>query len=112
MNSYLITGFLILANGRSSVSSENGMQRYRRYTEAMQKNEQFNDFSNTFLTTLVDIVVRKLWYSKRRLNGYRFHHCCSCDLQIKARIKHKFAIKIVIIHNTLANKPTTPANTQ
>ena len=39
MNSYLITGFLILANETGTVSSENGMQRYKRYTEAMQKKQ-------------------------------------------------------------------------
>ena len=78
----------------------------------MQKNEQFNDFSNTVLTTRVDIVVRKLWYSKCRPNGHLFGQCSSRDLQFKARIKHKFAVEIVIIYSTLTNKPTTQTNRQ
>ena len=55
----------------------------------MQKNATWNDLSNTTLTTWVDIVVRKLWYSKYKLNEQLFEQCI--------RIKHKFAIKIVTI---------------
>ena len=61
MNSYLITGYFILANKTGTVSPQNGMQRYKRYAAARLKNEQFNDLSNTSLTKRVDIVVRKLW---------------------------------------------------
>ena len=37
MNSYLITGYFILANKTATVSPQNGMQRYKRYATAMQK---------------------------------------------------------------------------
>ena len=72
----------------------------------LQRNEQFNDFSNTALTTRVDIVVRKIWYSNCKLKGDLFGQCSSRGLQLKARIKQKFAIKIVIIYSTLTNKLT------
>ena len=37
MNSYLITGYFILANKTGTVSHPNSMQRYKRYATAMQK---------------------------------------------------------------------------
>ena len=59
-NSYLIMGYLILANKIGTASPQNGMQRYKGYATAMQKkSEQFNDFSNTVFTTRVIKVVRR-----------------------------------------------------
>ena len=37
MNSYLITGYFILANKTGTVSHPNSMQRYKWYATAMQK---------------------------------------------------------------------------
>ena len=37
MNSYLITGYFILANKTGTVSPQHGMQKYKRYERAMQK---------------------------------------------------------------------------
>ena len=37
MNSYLITGYFILANEVGIVSPQNFMQSYKRYTTDMQK---------------------------------------------------------------------------
>ena len=76
------------------------------------KNEKFNDFSNTTLTAQVDIVLRKLWYSKCRSNGHLFRQCSSRDLQVKARIKHKFAVETVIIYSILTKKPNIRTNKQ
>ena len=92
VKSYLITEYFILASKAGTVSSQNGMQRNKRYPTAMEKNEKPNDFQNTAFTTGVDIVVRKLWYSNCRSNEHLFGQCSSRDLQFKSRIKHKFAI--------------------
>ena len=37
MNSYLTTGYFILANKTGTVYPKNGMQRYKEYATAMQK---------------------------------------------------------------------------
>ena len=92
-------------------TTQNGMQRYTQYAMVMKKKQpkQFNDFSNIALATRVDIVARKLCYSKCRSNGHLFWQCSPCDMQFKARIKHKLAIKIVIMHSIPTNEPTIQA---
>ena len=39
MNSYLITRYFSLANEALTVSFQNGMQKYKPYAKALQKNE-------------------------------------------------------------------------
>ena len=112
MNSYLITRCFITANRTGIMSPQNSMQKYKQYTTAKQKSEQFNDSSNTALTARLEIVVKKLWYSKCRANGHLFGQCSSSGLQFNARIKNKFAIKVIIIYIALTSKPTIQASKQ
>ena len=60
MNSYLITGYSILANKTATVYPQNDMQIIQTVCNGYAKNKQFTYFSNTALNTRVDIVVRKL----------------------------------------------------
>lgn len=112
MDSYLITGYFYLANKTGTISPQSGIQRYIRYATTRQKNEQLNDFSSIALITRVDVVVIKQWYSKCISNRHLLEQWASREIQFKARIKHRFTIKIVITYSELTKRPTIRANKQ
>ena len=73
-------GYFIIAKKNGHCISSKPYAKIQTICNGYAKKEQFNGFSNTALTTWVDIVVRKLWYSKCRSNGHFFGQCFSRDL--------------------------------